>query len=221
MSGLLCRRRVVCAGLIAALASCAETPMQAKEWARGAVTPDDTVYVVRHGWHAGLVIERAALLAIGVLPEAGDFPGSPFLEFGWGDRAYYMSPDPTAWLTLRAAFAPTPAVLHVSPLAHPLAGTSLDAISVELSKRGFAGLVQAVADTFERRSNGPQGPIASGLSPGARFYAARGTFHLFNTCNTWVASMLAAGGVPIDPTGIATADDLMRRVRSALPRQAA
>jgi hypothetical protein len=133
MNGLLCRRRVVCAGLIAALVGCAKVPMQAPERAAGMAATPHTVHVVRHGWHSGLVIERAALLATGVLREAAGFPGAPFLEFGWGDRDYYMSSDPTAWLTVRAAFAPTPAVLHVSPIARPLAGTSLDAIPVDLS----------------------------------------------------------------------------------------
>lgn len=195
--------------------------MQATAWAAGMAAQPHTVHVVRRGWHSGLVIERAALLAAGIIPEVADFPSAPYLEFGWGDRAYYMSPDPTVWLTLQAAFAPTPAVLHVAPLDHPLAGRRVDVIALDLSERGFADLVKAVADTFESRSDGLVRPIASGLSPGAHFFAARGTFHLLNTCNTWVASMLAAGGVHIDPTEIATVGDLMGRVHSARPRPAA
>jgi hypothetical protein len=59
------------------------------------------------------------------------------------------------------------------------------------------------------------------LSPDARFYAARGTFHFLNNCNTWVATILAAGGIDIDPDGIVTASHLMRRARAAAQRLAA
>ena len=69
-------------------------------------------------------------------------------------------------------------------------------------------------------SNAPQvdapEAISRGLYPDSRFYNALGEFHLFNTCNTWTARMLRAGGVALSPSGIVTADGLMARLRTAL-----
>jgi hypothetical protein len=179
------------------------------------------VHLLRQSWHTGLIIDRAALLAAGLPPEAADFPGVPYLEFGWGDRAYYMSPDPTLWLTLNAALAPTPAVLHIEPRAYPGVSAAREILVMDLSSSGFTGLASAISETVDRRSAPVARPIAYGRSPGARFYKARGSFHLFNTCNTWIARVLAAGGLAVNPDGVVTAVDLMRQARVATQARAA
>jgi hypothetical protein len=132
-----------------------------------------------------------------------------------------MSPDPTLWLTLNAALAPTPAVLHIAPRGDPAGSAAQDILTMHLSDDSFIGLATAISETVDRRSAPVARPIAWGRSPGARFYKALGSFHLFNTCNTWVASVLAAGGLPIDPDGIITAGDLMRQARAAAQPHAA
>ncbi len=52
--------------------------------------------------------------------------------------------------------------------------------------------------------------------PDSNFYDARGRFHLFNTCNTWTARTLRAGGVNLSPSGVITADELVVRLRAAI-----
>ena len=63
--------------------------------------------------------------------------------------------------------------------------------------------------------------MSRGLYPDSLFYNARGAFHLFNTCNTWTARKLKQGGVAISPSGVVTADGLMRRLRRAVSAEAA
>jgi hypothetical protein len=58
-------------------------------------------------------------------------------------------------------------------------------------------------------------PISRGLRAQSYFYPATGAFHLFNTCNTWTAGILRAGGMEISPAGIITAHDLMQRLGEA------
>ena len=55
--------------------------------------------------------------------------------------------------------------------------------------------------------------VARGLYQDSWFYPAHGRFHLLNTCNTWTARMLTAAGVGVSPSGVNTAEDLMRRLR--------
>ena len=174
------------------------------------------IQVASNGWHTAIVVPAPALAATGLLPEAADFPGARFLEFGWGDRVYYPAKEKTLGMTLSAALIPTPAVMHMAGLAAAPkdSGSSREVVSVALTAAGFLNLVEALATEFERPAGGRAEPISRGLYPGSRFYNARGEFHLFNTCNTWTARMLRAAGVAISPSGIVTADGLMARLRT-------
>ena len=185
--------------------------------------PDDgprthAVRVVSNGWHTAIVIGRAELVATGLLPEADDFPDAVFLEFGWGDRVYYPAREKTLGMALDAALTGTPAVMHLTGLARPPELTYADAevIPVALSQVEFRQLVGAIAEDFERPGGERAAPVSRGLYPHSKFYNAHGTFYLFNTCNTWTARMLRAGGVNLSPSGVVTADDLVARLRAAV-----
>jgi uncharacterized protein (TIGR02117 family) len=180
------------------------------------------VSVVSNGWHTAIVIERGDLISMGLLPEAEDFPNAAFLEFGWGDRVYYPAREKTFGMTLDAALTVTPAVMHMAGLARPPERTYADAevVPVALSQSGFRRLASTIADYFERPEGRRAAPVSRGLYPNSNFYNARGAFHLFNTCNTWTARMLRAGGVDLSPSGVVSADELMARLRAAVnPRQ--
>ena len=181
--------------------------------------PIHRVRVASNGWHTAVIVPAPALVATGLLPEAADFPGAAFLEFGWGDRVYYPAQEKTLGMTLAAALVPTPAVMHMAGLAAAPRddGAGREVVSVALTEAGFQRLARALAAAFERPAGGRAAPVSRGLYPGSRFYHARGAFHLFNTCNTWTARMLHAGGVGLSPSGIVTADGLMARLREALP----
>ena len=176
------------------------------------------VQVASNGWHTAIIVPAPALATTGLLPEAADFPDAAFLEFGWGDRTYYPAKEKTLGMTLAAALFPTPAVMHMAGHAAALPGGSshLEVVPVALTEAGFRSLVNAIASTFERPSDGRAESVSPGLYPDSRFYHARGEFHLFNTCNTWTARMLRAGGVALSPSGIVTADGMMARLRAAL-----
>ena len=176
------------------------------------------IQVLSNGWHTAIVVPAPALAATGLLPEAADFPDAAFFEFGWGDRTYYPAKEKTLGMTLSAALVPTPAVMHMAGHAADPAHESsrLEVVTVALTEAGFQKLVEAIAETFERPSGGRAESVSPGLYPDSLFYHARGEFHLFNTCNTWTARMLRAGGVALSPSGIVTAGGLMARLKAAL-----
>ncbi len=173
-----------------------------------------TVHVISNDWHTGIVVARADLPP-GRLPEAADFADAWFLEFGWGGREYYPSPRPGLGTTLAAALAPTPAVMHLAGLGAPPEEVypSSEVLVIRLTAGGFDRLVAEIDASFERLAGGRAEPVAPGLYRDSRFYPAHGRFHLFNTCNTWIARMLAAGGVVLSPSGVITAEHLMYRLR--------
>jgi uncharacterized protein (TIGR02117 family) len=190
------------------------------------------VFVVSHGYHAGIVVPRALaadiaaqhrLEAVGRV--AAQFEAHRSLEIGWGDEGFYTSVPTIASLTIRSAlralFMPgNPSVLHVVGLANdPRAAFPFaDIARLELSVAGLERLLARIDATF---APGQQ-DLGPGLYGPSRFYRARGTFHLFNVCNHWVADLLDAAGVPTAPV-LATLPpglllDLRRSGAVLLPR---
>jgi len=174
--------------------------------------PTVPVYLVSHGWHTGIVIRRADIPA-GLWPEAGDFPEAEYLEVGWGDRDYYQARDPGLWLTLKAALAPSPSVLHVVGFRSPPAAyfPASEIVELALPRRNFEPLAKYIHDAYAREDTQPVAPLGPGLYGDSRFYPARETFHLFNTCNVWTARALRAAGVPVRDA--ITTEGLMSQAR--------
>jgi len=171
-----------------------------------------TVYVVSNGWHGALVLERA--LVAGRIPEAADVEG-PWLELGWGDREYYPSPDPGIGAALSAVMVPTPAVMHLAGLEGPPQSVypALETVAVPVGETGLDRLVEGLDAAFDRGGAERAAPSGPGLYGASFFYPAHGSFHLFHTCNTWIAERLAAARPELSADGIVTADALMARVR--------
>ena len=172
--------------------------------------PVKTIYLVSHGWHAGIVIKRADIPA-GVWPEQMDFPAVEYLEVGWGDKDYYMTPEPHLGILLKAGLLPTASVLHVVGFSGAVTRyfPHSEVIRLELSEAGFEQLCQYLADSFSRDADDLSQPLGPSLYGEGRFYLSRETYHAFNTCNVWTARGLRAAGCPLTPAFTLTVDSLM------------
>ncbi len=173
------------------------------------------IFVTSNGWHSGIVVAKADLPP-DRLPETVDFPEARFLEFGWGDAVYYPAKQPTLGMSLQAALVPTPAVVHVAGLwgeparVYPKA----EVVSLPIDDENFRRLVDFVDASFERSGAARTATTGPGLYATSRFYPAKGSFHLFNTCNTWTARALAAAGFDVSASGTSRAEALMQQVRA-------
>jgi uncharacterized protein (TIGR02117 family) len=175
--------------------------------------PAVTVFVVSHGYHAGIVLPRgtladtasrrgyAALVAVSTR-----FGSYPFLEMGWGDEEFYRSVPTIASVTVpmaaRALFLPgNRSVLHVVGLTYPprAAFPLADIIAINLSDEGFDRLLVRLNATFAPGKDAPAEDAGAGLYGPSRFYRARGTFNIFHVCNHWLADLLDTAGVPTAP----------------------
>ena len=209
--------------LLAAAACQPAPPIESPVPLAGPWRGDIAVHVTSNDWHTGIVVARAALPP-GAIPEADDFVHAPYLEFGWGDAEYYPAPKPTFALALGAAFGANPAVVHMAGLpAHPRdVYPRSEVIELGLSPESFRRLVGALDATFARSGAARARANAPGLYSYSLFYPATGAFNLANTCNTWTARSLAAAGVPVDPAGVARAEEIMAQLRpiaTAAPRR--
>jgi len=166
------------------LGGCAQPPLRTCE-------PTRTLYVVSHGWHSGIVVERAELVALrpGLSPDLGQ---TLYVEVGWGEERFYQARETNAAMALRAVLWPNASVLQVVPFsAPPRRYFAASAVAeVPTDEEGYAAVLAYVAGSF-KRGPGPQRLGASVYGEGW-FYRAEGSFHLFNTCNSWVARALEA-----------------------------
>lgn len=188
------------------------------------------VWVVDHGYHSGLIVEAATLRRAAVEVGRSDvaagmrlrwlasrFPDAEWVEVGWGDAAFYQQTpgigDVDAVLGLRALVIPTKAVLQVVPGWGPagLGFPASDTLRLDLSDAGLSALALRLAQTI------PDPVPAAGLGPSlygfGAFFPAELDYHLFRTCNHWVAWLLRGAGVPASPLPGTFSATLMAELR--------
>ncbi len=173
-----------------------------------------SLYLVSHGWHAGIVVRRADI-ADAAWPVLEALPASDYLEVGWGDRDYYRTPDPPWGITLKAALLPTPSILHVVAFDGAVSAyfPRSEIIELRLSGAGLERLGRLIAASFARNAAGEAIPLGPGLYGRSQMYLSTETYHLFNTCNVWTARAIQAAGCPITPAASLTVGSLMSRAR--------
>jgi uncharacterized protein (TIGR02117 family) len=184
--------------------------------ARAAFAAPDcrTIYLAGHERHAGIIVDRRDFDAVQDL-ETPAFRAQDWLEFGWGDADFYQATGESFLLGLKAVLLPTAAVMHVHAFngSPPSNFPKSEVLLLPLAAEGYTRLLTFLRSGFKRDAAGRVTTLGPGLYGLSQFYAGEGTYHAFNTCNTWTAEALAAGGFPIDPSGIITVGQLIDGVR--------
>lgn len=170
----------------------------------------ETIHLVSHGWHSGLVLPRDALTGEGtgsaLRAIATRFRDYPRLEFGWGEARFYRATPTLAevdvGLALAALFTPggRTGVVQVVGLERGVRESfpHSDIVPIRLSQAGLARLLARLDASFRLEAGQPVagGP---GLYGPSLFYEGEGRFSALNLCNHWTARLLDAAGLPITP----------------------
>jgi hypothetical protein len=173
------------------------------------------VWVIDRGWHTEIGLAADELNGpLDVLRER--FPGARVLSFGFGDRHYLDARNPGSGDTLLAMLPGAGAMLVTGLAASPNAafGAS-NVVELHLSDAGAERAATYVWNSFARLPSGAANELGDGPYPGSLFYAARITYSLVHTCNTWVADVLAVGGADVSADGVLLAGQVMARARAA------
>ena len=182
-------------------------------WPPAPGAPTTEIFVVSHGYHAGIVVPRRALAdaasrrGLAALRDISTrFAAFDRLEIGWGDEGFYREVPTAASLTVamaaRALFRPgNRSVLHVVGINNDprAAFARSDMVQIELGEASFARLAEKLEATFARNEAARPEDLGPGLYGPSLFFRANGTFHVFNVCNHWLADLLDAAGVPTAP----------------------
>jgi uncharacterized protein (TIGR02117 family) len=129
---------------------------------------------------------------------ASDVPDSAYLAIGWGDLGFYR--DTPRWSDLRFSTALTalaglgPTALRVFAVKAPTnAGGCIKIIVDRAGRQALARFILATAE-----NDGADRPrLIDSPRAGEAFYAAKGRYSPWRTCNVWASEALAKAGAPI------------------------
>lgn len=156
------------------------------------------IYFIKQRWHTAIVFNTSDVDS-NILPVVKNFRNFKMIDIGWGDEEFYQYPDFDWELAFKALFYPTPSTLRVEGISiSKELYFDLSEIVVKLivSQEQFRKILIFIDDTFYRDESGEK--ILSSKAGGQIiFYAANGKYHLFNTCNTWLANCLNNAGIEI------------------------
>ncbi|MBA16143.1 MAG: TIGR02117 family protein [Sphingomonas sp.] len=168
----------------------------------GRIPPKDgiRIFVEDNGVHTGIVIPAEADgVGWSDLVRPGDlrdprYAAHPWLAIGWGDRGFYMETptwaDVSPGRTAAALAGMGDTVLHVEHIPEPTTGP--DRRELILTPEEYRRLTDFIRATF---ADLPESWPGYGRHDA--FYAARGRYNLFRTCNSWTGEALRAAGVPM------------------------
>jgi uncharacterized protein (TIGR02117 family) len=144
------------------------------------------------------------------------YPDARSFLIGWGEEAFYRSDGTDLWLGLNALVPPSPSVLHVAYNASPSSvylGPN-DDTAIAVSSEGAARLVAYIDRALVLDEAGAPTVTSPGKVVGRSvFLRTRGSFHLFNVCNQWMARALRAAGVDVNARAAWMAGPLIAQVR--------
>lgn len=173
-----------------------------------------SIYVVSHGWHAGVVVHRDDI-PIDVWPESVDFADVKYLEVGWGDRDFYQAPEFKMGNVLKAVLWPTASVLHIVGFNEPVDSffPESEIVRLDVSESGLEQLSRYIHASYAKDDKGNTIERGAGLYGNSRFYLSREKYHLFKTCNVWTAKAIRSTGYPISSFYALTVENLMSQAK--------
>lgn len=131
---------------------------------------------------------------------AADTSRATHYAIGWGDRGFYL--DTPTWADLKASTAlramllPSDSVMHVSCTVDQSRNDSVSRIV--LTDTQYVRLCKAIRESLAVDERGaPRQIKGRSYHDYDAFYEARGAYHGFNTCNSWVGRRLHDAGAPV------------------------
>lgn len=174
-----------------------------------------TIYLVRHGWHAGIALRRSDVPER-AWPTLHSIPNTRFVEIGWGEAHYYPGLSRGVWGLLRAGAWPTNSVVHVVPVDEAIRHRfdQHTIVRIDVGRAELAGLATYIARSFSVSPPDSASPVEPGYYANSQFYTSPLSYHLFNNCNHWAAGALEAAGCDTSPRWTFRVKGVIRQART-------
>ena len=165
-----------------------------------------TIYLIKQRWHTAVVFHTEEVDTL-ILPEVKYLEGAILIDIGWGDEAFYQHPDFDWELAYQALFYPTPSTLRVEGIyitSQEYFDISEIVVELKISNKQLKILQTYISETVWRDERGNHKILSTQRLDRVIFFKANGEYHLFNTCNTWLARGMKLSGLEIDDDIILT-----------------
>jgi len=165
-----------------------------------------TIYLIKQRWHTAIVFHTEDIDTT-ILPEVKYFKGAELIDIGWGDEAFYQHPDFDWDLAYHALFYPTPSTLRVEGIFISMFeyfNISEIVVELKINIEQLRILQSYISDTVWREEKNEHKVLSTQYLNRVYFFKANGSYHLFNTCNTWLANGLKKAGFEVEDNIILT-----------------
>lgn len=174
-----------------------------REPPRAAAARDITVFLLDNGVHTDLALPLSnAVFDWTTVIDPADarqlyFP-LDYVAFGWGDRAFYLETPQWRDMKVATAFKAVAGlgdtVIHATFLPQPRA--TPNSVAIDVSADEYRALAASIVASLQTDSTGrAQVIVGRAYGDNDAFYAAHGSYSLFNTCNSWTNHRLKAAGL--------------------------
>jgi len=166
----------------------------------------NTIYLIKQRWHTAVAFSATDVDSL-ILPEVKYFRKAELIDIGWGDEVFYQHPDFDWDLAYQALFYSTPSTLRIEGIyitEQQYFDISEIVIELKINNEQLRILLKYITDTIWKDENGKDEILSTQYLNRVYFFRANGNYHLFNTCNTWLARGLKQSGLDINDDIILT-----------------
>jgi len=158
------------------------------------------IYFIKQNWHTAIVFNTKEL-DTNLFIEYDSFLEFSLIDIGWGDEEFYQYPGFDSGLAFKALFYYTPSTLRVEGVnlsQEEYFNLSEIVIGLEVTDLQFRKICNFINKTFFINYAQETSILSREAEGKIIFYKANGSYHLFNTCNTWLARILREAGIEIE-----------------------
>jgi uncharacterized protein (TIGR02117 family) len=169
------------------------------------------IFLVKQYWHTAIVIHSEDIDDTKYRFKEF-FRNYSLIDFGWGDEMFYQHPDFDLYLGARAILKPTSSTLRVEGInisKELFFQSSEIVIRLDITENQLEKILEFIEKTFYKEND--EYVVLNVIANKIYFFKSHGYYHLFNTCNTWIAKCLKYAGFDIN-TKIILTEQLFREV---------
>jgi uncharacterized protein (TIGR02117 family) len=172
-------------------------------------------YIINNNLHTGIVIPVNEEMSKKITA-LKYFHRFSYIDIGWGEEKFYQDPKDNFCMGARAVLLPNTSVIRIegyNSFTDDIIGWSDYAVMMSLTKDQYFKLISFIEKSFTRNEGNELIITKQKHSGSIIFFKSVYKYHLFNTCNTWIAEVLKASGLDVSPFFVITAGQLYNEIK--------
>lgn len=164
------------------------------------------VYFIKQSWHTAIVLNISDIDSE-IFREYNTFKQYGMIDIGWGDEEFYQYPGFDSGLAFKALFYATPSALRVEGISltrDEYFDLSEVVIELVITREQLLSICDFINRSFLLDNNNQSIILSEKAGGKIIFYKSIESYHLFNTCNTWLANCLNHAEIQIEDNIILT-----------------